>query len=72
MQANVNLDALLEKMKAELERVRNPVDVEKILKCAEAIKPLIEERETERLLLEIIGKNTKHVTKGFCHFKNGY
>ncbi|MCD6524854.1 MAG: hypothetical protein J7K48_07690 [Thermococcus sp.] len=50
MQANVNLDALLEKMKAELERVKNPVDVEKILKCAEAIKPLIKERETRGLL----------------------
>ncbi|NJD98274.1 hypothetical protein E3E26_00430 [Thermococcus sp. LS1] len=45
MQANVNLDALLEKMKAELERIKSPVDVEKILKCAEAIKPLVEERD---------------------------
>lgn len=53
LQANVNLDALLEKMKAELERVKNPVDAEKILKCAEAIKPLIEERETRGLLLGI-------------------
>ena len=45
LQANVNLDALLERMRAELERVKNPVDVEKLLKCAEAIKPLIEERD---------------------------
>ncbi|USH00688.1 hypothetical protein K1720_04425 [Thermococcus argininiproducens] len=50
MQSNVNLDALLEKMRAELERVKNPVNAEKILKCAEAIKPLIKERETKRLL----------------------
>ena len=54
MQANVNLDALLEKMKAELESIRTPVDVEKILKCAEAIKPLVEERETGRVLLGIL------------------
>lgn len=53
MQASVNLDALLEKMRAELERIKTPVDVEKILKCAEAIKPLVEERETAGVLLEV-------------------
>ena len=46
MQANVNLDALLEKMKAELERVKSDIDLKKVVDCLEALRPIAEERET--------------------------
>ncbi|NJE29792.1 hypothetical protein E3E38_01810 [Thermococcus sp. 18S1] len=51
MQANVNLDALLEKMKAELERVKNPKirdDFKKTEECFRLAEPFIRERERER------------------------
>jgi len=46
MHANVNLDALLEKMKAELERAKSDIDLKKVVECLEAIRPIAEERET--------------------------
>ena len=48
MQANVNLDALLEKMKAELERAKSDIDLKKVVECLEAIRPIAEERDVEK------------------------
>lgn len=48
MHANVNLDALLEKMKAELERAKSDIDLKKVVECLEAIRPIAEERERDK------------------------
>ena len=48
MQANVNLDALLEKMKAELERAKKSKildDFKKAEECFKIAEPFIRERE---------------------------
>jgi len=47
LQANVNLDALLEKMKAELERVKEApqIDFTKINNCLNIAKKAAEERD---------------------------
>jgi len=49
LQANVNLDALLEKMKAELERAKRfePLKFdETVEECIDKARALVEERET--------------------------
>ena len=53
MQANVNLDALLEKMKAELERAKTSEIVDDFKKAEECLKiaePFIRERERSTIL----------------------